>query len=175
VNPAALDALKALALLLVTALLQVTTFTPLEVASGHPDVVLVVLVALALLRGPLLAAVAGFWAGLIIDMAALQTLGLTSLLLTLAGYYAGRFGEVTTRSSPHPPVIAVAIATVGVVVGSGLVNFLLGQGVSVATLFVDVLLPTLALNVLLAYPLYRLTARLFPVAPRGRREAAAAV
>ncbi len=174
-TPVALAALKALALLLVTALLQVTTFTPLEVASGHPDVVLVVLVALALLRGPLLAAVAGFWAGLVIDMAALQTLGLTSLLLTLAGYYAGRFGEVTTRSSPHPPVVAVGIATVGVVVGSGLVHFLLGQGASVATLLVDVLLPTLALNVLLAYPLYRLVARFFPVAARGRREAVAVV
>jgi rod shape-determining protein MreD len=175
VTAPALDALKAFALLLVIALLQVATFTPLEVASGHPDVVLVVLVALALLRGPLLAAVAGFWAGLVIDMAALQTLGLTSLLLTLAGYYAGRFGEATTRKSPHPPVVAVALATVGVVIGSGLVNFLLGQGVSVTTLLVDVLLPTLALNVLLAYPLYRLVARLFPIAQRRRREAAALV
>ena len=33
----------------------------------------------------------------------LETLGLTSLLLTLAGYFAGRLGDVTTKSSAHPP------------------------------------------------------------------------
>jgi rod shape-determining protein MreD len=175
VSVPSVDALKAFGVFFVLALLQVSIATPIEVASGHPDIVLVALVAFALLRGPLLGAVVGFWAGLIIDLAALQTLGLTSLLLTLAGYFAGRFGEVTTRSSPHPPLVAVALTTVGFVIASGLLHFLLGQGAPVGRVLLEVLLPTLALNVLLAYPLYRLTARLFPVAPRIRREAAAVV
>lgn len=167
----ALDAVKALALLLLAALLQVTIVTPLEVASGHPDLVLVLLVALALLRGPLLGAVSGFWAGLVLDVAALQTLGLSSLLLTLTGYWAGRFGEATSRRSPHPPLVAVALATVVVVIGSAVLHFMLGDDVPASHVLGPVLLSSLALNLLLAYPLYRLAGRLFQEPVPERREA----
>ena len=169
----AVDAVKVSGLMLFVALLQVSVATPLEVANGHPDVVLVVLVAVALLRGPTVGAIAGFWAGLVIDVAAFQTLGLSSLVLTLAGYAAGRFGEATSRRSPHPPLIAVGLLTVAVALGSAVLNFMLGQTVPASELFGAVLLPTLALNLLLAHPLYRLTRRLFPVALRPRREAPA--
>lgn len=166
----AIDGLKVAGLLLFAGLLQVTVATPIEVASGHPDLMLVLVVSLALLRGPLLGSVAGFSAGLVIDLAAIQTLGLSSLLLTFVGYWAGRFGLVTSRSSPYPPLVAVALATVALELGSGLVHFMLGQGAGAGELVLQVLLPTLALNALLAYPLYRLTLRLFPVTPRERRE-----
>lgn len=165
-----LDALKAGGLLLVAGLLQVSIATPIEVASGHPDLVLVLVVALGLVRGPLLGSVAGFWAGLIVDVAALQTLGLTSLLLTFVGYCAGRFGDVTSRSSPHPPLVAVALATVVYTIAAGLLYFMLGQGASAGELLAQVMLPALALNLLLAYPLYRLAVRVFPLAIRERRE-----
>lgn len=168
------DAVKAALVLFVAALLQVTTVTPIEVANGHPDLVLVMLVALALVRGPLFGAVAGFWAGLVLDAAALAEMGLSSLLFTLAGYWAGRFGEATTRRSPHPPLVAVGFSTVWLVVGSGLLRFMLGQGVAVGALLGGVLLPTLALNLLLAYPVYRLVARLFPPTT-GERQVAAVV
>ena len=166
-----LDTAKALGVLVVLVLLQITIVTPIEVASGHPDVVLAFVVALALLRGPMLGAVAGFWAGLLLDSAALAPPGVSSLVLTLAGYWAGRFGLATTRSSPHPPLIAVALATVWVAVGLTVVNFLLGQSVPAGELFGRVLLPTLALNVLIMYPVYRLAERLFPVTQRDRRGA----
>ena len=166
------DSLRAFGLLLLAALLQVAWATPVEVASGHPDLVLVILVAVALLRGPLLGAVAGFWAGIALDVAALGTLGLSSLLLTPAGYWAGRFGEGTSRSSPYPPLVAVALGTAWVSIGSALVYFMLGQSAPATTVLGGVLLPTLALNLLLAYPLYRLCRRIFPVAARERREVA---
>jgi len=162
---------KAAGLVVVLALLQLTLVTPFEVASGHPDVLLCFLVSLALLRGPVVGALVGFAAGLVLDLASFGTVGLSSLVLTLAGYWAGRFGVATTRSSPHPPIIAVALATVWVAVGLTVVNFLLGQSVPAGELFGRVLLPTLALNVLITYPVYRLTERLFPVAPRAGREA----
>jgi rod shape-determining protein MreD len=157
-------------LLLVAVLLQVSIVTPIAVASGHPDVVLVLVVGLALLRGPLVGAVAGFSAGLLLDVAAFGSLGLSSLVLTLAGYWSGRFGEATTRSSPYPPLIAVALATVWLAVGSALLHFMLGDRVPAGTLFGQVLLPTLALNLLLAYPLYRLVARVFPAEARPTRK-----
>ena len=166
-----LDGLKAFALLLVAALLQVTVATNIEVGRGHPDVVLVLLVSIALVRGALMGAVAGFWAGLVLDVAALQTLGLSSLLLTLAGYWSGRFGEATSTRSPHPPLIAVALATVAVALGSAILHFMLGTSVPASELFGRFLVPTLALNLLLAYPLYRLCRRLFGERDRVAREA----
>ena len=166
----ALDAAKAAGLLLVVALFQVSIASSLAVASGHPDVVLVFLVAIALLRGPLVGAIAGFWAGLVLDVATLETLGLSSLLLTLAGYWAGRFGEVARKRSPHPPLFGVALATAALALASAVLHFMLGETVPASQLFGRVLLPTVALNVLLAVPVYRLCSHIFPVAERERRE-----
>ncbi|HEU4448884.1 MAG TPA: rod shape-determining protein MreD [Gaiellaceae bacterium] len=168
------DALKAAGFLLVAALVQLSIAEWIEVGEGHPDVVLVALVSLALLRGPVYGAAAGFWVGLIVDTASFGTFGLTSLLLTVTGYATGRFGELTTRASAHPLLIAAALATVGVTLGSAVLHFMLGLTVPASHLFLGVLVPTLALNMLLAYPLYGLAARLFPPRLRIRREGAAA-
>jgi rod shape-determining protein MreD len=169
------DGLKTGGLVTLAVLLQIMFVSEVEVASGHPDLVLVMVVVIALLRGPLVGAAAGFWAGLLVDVATFETLGLSSLLLTLAGYGAGRLGQVMSKTSPHPPLIAVGLATVGVLLGSTFLHFVLGTTVGVATLFGRVLLPTLALNLLLAWPLHRLVRRLFPPTTRERREVSVAV
>jgi rod shape-determining protein MreD len=169
------DAFKAGALLLFAALVQISIASTIEVAEGHPDVVLVLVVGIALLRGPVFGAVAGFWAGLILDVASLETLGLTSLLLTLAGYFAGRLGDVTTKSSAHPSLVAVGVGTIGFEFGSAVLHFMLGLTISAGEFFAAVLLPTLALNLLLAYPLYGLCRRIFHAEARARREVSPAV
>jgi rod shape-determining protein MreD len=165
-----LDAVKAGGLLLLSAIVQVSILGWIEVAEGRPDLVLVMLVALSLLRGPLFGAVAGFGVGFVLDVATFEPLGLTSLLLTITGYWAGRFGDVTSRSSAHPPQIAVALATLGVAFGSAILHFMLGFSISASEFFLGVLLPTLALNVLLAYPVYGLCRRLLPPERRPSRE-----
>jgi rod shape-determining protein MreD len=169
------DALKAGGLLVFAALVQVSIASAIEVAEGHPDVVLVLVVSIALLRGPVFGAVIGFWAGLVLDIASLETLGLTSLLLTLAGYFAGRLGDVTTKSSAHPSLVAVGLGTIGVALGSAVLHFMLGSTLSAGEFFVGVLLPSLALNLLLAYPLYGLCRRIFHAEARERREVSPAV
>ena len=100
----AADALKTAGLLALACVVQVSVLSAIDVADATPDLVLVLLVSVALLRGPLIGAAAGFWAGLVLDTASLETLGLTSLLLTLVGYWSGRFGDATTRSSSQPPL-----------------------------------------------------------------------
>jgi hypothetical protein len=52
---------------------------------------------------------------------------------------------------------------------------MLGSTLSAGEFFVGVLLPTLALNMLLAYPLYGLCRRIFPTEVRERREMSPAV
>jgi rod shape-determining protein MreD len=165
----AVDAVKAAALLFLAAVLEVSLVSYLEIGEAHPEIVLVLLVSLALLRGPVLGAFGGFWAGLVLDTASLGTLGLASLLLTIAGFWCGRFGDATTRSSANPVLVAILLATVGVGTGSALLHFMLGETLPVSDFVVGVLLPSLALNLLLSYPVYGLARRLFPLAAKERR------
>lgn len=170
------DALKAALLLAVAAVVQVTVANRLELVDGPPDLVLLLLCGVALRRGPIFGACAGFWAGLVLDTATLETLGLTSLVLTLAGYWVGRFGESTSLHAYQAPrlLIAVTLATVGVILGSLVLHFILGTSTPIGSLFARVLLPSLALNLLLAYPLYAPCRRLFPP-PRRQPEVSVAV
>ena len=62
-------------LIFVAAILQVTLFSSAQILGGTPDVVLLTLVAIALLRGSVYGASAGFAAGLLVDTANLGTLG----------------------------------------------------------------------------------------------------
>ena len=107
-----LDGVKAALLLFVAAILQVSIFSQVHVLGGVPDFLLVTLVAVSLLRGAIVGAVGGFFAGLIVDTATLGTLGLTSLVLTIAGYWIGRYGETTGRDRGHAPFTSVAVITV---------------------------------------------------------------
>src|SRR3954470_17103010 len=106
-----MDALKAAALLFVAVLVQVSIlggYTPL---GGSPDVLLVVLLSLALLRGSVFDSIAGFGAGFLVDIANLGTLGFTSLLLTIAGFWIGRYGETTAHDRFHAPYVSVLVVT----------------------------------------------------------------
>ena len=155
----ALDGVKAAVLLFVAAILQISIFSQIRVLGGEPDVLLVVLVAVALLRGALLGALGGFFAGLLVDTAALGNLGLTSLVLTLAGYWIGRYGETTGRDRGHAPFTSVAVITVLFSVGVLIVHFVLGERAPAGEVFRG-MVPTIALNLVLTAPVYALVRRL---------------
>jgi rod shape-determining protein MreD len=156
----ALDAAKAAALLFVVVVLQVSVLSSLELLDGRPDLVLVTVVAVALLRGPVFGAAGGFAAGLLLDTATLGTLGVSSLLLTLAGYWTGRFGESTARDRGHAPFLSIAAVTVLFAAASLVLHFMLGSRPSARLVLVDALPPTILLNLLLTAPVYALCRRL---------------
>ena len=85
----------------------------------------------------------------------MSTLGVSSLLLVAAGYWAGRYGETTGRDSPQAPLVAVGAITLVVGFAAYGLHFMLGDAVS-AQLTLVPLLPALLWNALLAYPVYRL-------------------
>ena len=167
-----LEPAKAALLVFVAAILQVTIFGEIDILGGYPDVLLLALVAIALLRGAVYGAAAGFFAGLIVDTANLATLGLTSLLLTIAGYWIGRYGETTGRDRGHAPFVSIAVATVLVQFGALLLHYLLGDVVSARRALLEALPPKVALNLLLTLPVYALTRRLLALAtaPEGATE-----
>jgi len=153
-------AARALAVLFVAAMLQVVVVASLVVGGGAADLLLVVVVALGLARGSIAGAVLGFTGGVIVDLVALDTLGLTSLVLTLAGFWAGRYRETTGRDRALAPLIAVGAITVLAGVFGYALHYLLGADVVARQALVTALVPALALNLVLAMPVYMLVRRI---------------
>jgi rod shape-determining protein MreD len=75
----------------VTVTLQVSIFSHFSLGGVAPDFALLVVIAAALVRGPEYAAVVGFAAGLVLDLAppADHTAGRWALSLVLVGYLSG--------------------------------------------------------------------------------------
>ena len=165
-----LDVAKAAAIMFVAAIVQVTLLTEINVFHGAPDLVLVALVSVALLRGTIFGAAAGFGAGLVVDTATLQTLGVTSLLLTIAGYWIGRYGETTGRDRTHAPFVSVAVVTVLYSIGALVLHYMLGDPASAHRVLIDALPFQLLFNLLLTLPVYALARRLFRPPPTGLEE-----
>jgi rod shape-determining protein MreD len=159
-------ALRAFAVVFVAALLQVVIVSSLVVAGGAPDLLLVVVVALALLRGSVPGAVLGFTGGLVVDVVTLGTMGVSSLILTLAGFWAGRYGETTGRDRRLAPLIAVGTITVLAAVFGFLLYYLLDENVVASRALVDALAPAFVLNLALALPVYALVRRIVGEAQR---------
>ena len=159
------DGVKAAALLFVAAVAQVSIFSQLHIFGAVPDVLLVSLVALSLLRGSVAGATGGFFAGLLVDTASLGTMGLTALVLTLAGYWIGRYGETTGRDRAHAPYLSIAVVTVLYEVGLLVVHFMLGESAPAGAV-VRSLVPAIVLNLILTGPLYALVRRLLRPAER---------
>jgi len=162
-----IDGVKAAVVLFVAAIAQVSIFSQLHVFGAVPNLLLVSLVAIALLRGSIAGAVGGFFAGLLVDTATLGTLGLTSLVLTLAGYWIGRYGETTGRDRGHAPFLSVAVVTVLYEFGLLVMHFVLGESAPAGAV-VRSLIPAIVLNLIITAPVYALVRRLLRVA--GREE-----
>jgi rod shape-determining protein MreD len=155
------DSVKAFAIVFVAVLAQVSVLSAYTPFGGTADLVLVSLVSIALLRGSVFGATAGFGAGLLIDTANLGTLGFTSLLLTLAGFWTGRYGETTARDRFHAPFTSVAVITVLYSFGALALRFVLGDSAPAGDIAAG-LPATILLNLALTWPVYALVRRLLP-------------
>src|SRR5205814_3203612 len=127
-----------------------------DILHGRPQVLLFTVIAVSLLRGAIFGAFAGFCAGFLADTATLGMLGFTSLLLTLAGYWTGRYGETTGRERAHAPLLSVAVITVLYQFAALILHFMLGQAAPARLVLLDALVPTVVLNLLFAVPVYAL-------------------
>jgi rod shape-determining protein MreD len=153
------DAGKGALLLFFVVVVQLSIMANVDILGGHPNLLLVALVCVALLRGAVFGAVAGFSAGLLADTGVFGTLGFTALLLTLAGYWTGRYGETTGRDRAHAPMLSVAVITVLFQIAALVLRFMLGEHAPAGHIFAA-LAPTVILNLILTAPAYALTRRL---------------
>ena len=165
-------------LLLLAVVLQVSTFSQLDVLGGAADITVLAVAALALYSGSVPGAVAGFCAGLLLDLALGANLGATSLVLTVVGYFVGRFTELRDPAHGLIPLPVALAASAGYVAGVAAVQFMLDVGASVSVLAVREMIATILLNTILAMPVFAAVRRvvrpvlLYDPLERRRRRAA---
>jgi len=152
-------AVKSAAIVFFAAILQSSWFDQVSFGHGSAGFLLVIVVSLALLRGSVFGAEVGFAAGLIYDIATYGQLGLTSLLLTLAGFWTGRYGETTGRDRAHAPFLSVVVITMLYELGGLVVRFLIGEAAPFGKVALHALPGELVLNLILTAPLYVLCRR----------------
>jgi rod shape-determining protein MreD len=101
---------------------QLTVLARLPLPGATPDLVLLVVVALALSHGPGFGLVTGFAAGLACDLVppADHAVGRWAFVLTVAGYLAGLAQGETRRSAFVPLFVVAAAATTSVLLFAGL-------------------------------------------------------
>jgi rod shape-determining protein MreD len=122
----------------------------------NADITPLIVLSVGLLGGPVGGAVVGFCAGLALDMTLVQTLGLSSLLLTGIGYLGGRYRELRDVSHALVPALAGGIATLLYATSFSVMQFLLGVESSVSGLIIRDILVGALINALIATPVFAL-------------------
>lgn len=166
--------LAILAVLAVT--VQIGLLSQLTVFGVPPDIGPLVVASVGLLLGSVPGAVMGFFMGLMVDTALLQTLGIDSLLYIAVGYGAGRLRELRDPDGTLVPLGVGAAATAVTVIGFSIFEFLLGVNAPVSWLLLREIVVTVIVGTLLATPVYAIVRRVLssalPDDPRRRRRRA---
>lgn len=148
------------ALVLVTALVQVAIGYRLQVAGASPDVLVLVVASIALLTGPVPGAACGFLAGVALATFAAIPLGPHALLATLVGYAIGRVGEaLVTDDHPVPPLVAGIFATLTMQLGRPLIEFLVNPDINTIDTVVSRAVVVTIISAVLAVPTYLVVRR----------------
>jgi rod shape-determining protein MreD len=157
-------------------IVQTAAVSQLPIAGANADLTPLIVMAVGLLCGSLAGACLGFGVGLFFDVVALQTLGVSSLVLLGVGYGAGRLREARDPEGALVPLAVGAAATLAFALGFALMQFLLGADAPVSLALVRQIVTTLVINTLIAVPVYAIVRRSLqgslPDDPRRRRRRA---
>ena len=92
-------------------ILQVAAVSQIELFGTNADLAPLVIASVGLMVGSVPGAVFGFCVGLFVDLALVQTLGLSSLVYVAIGYWAGRLLELRDPQGALVPFALGAAAT----------------------------------------------------------------
>ena len=155
-----------LLMVLVAVVLEVSVMPYINVVDGIPDLIAPTVVVIAMLRGSLVGAIAGFGAGLLVELTSpVGTLGVLALLYLVVGAWCGRYCEREESTALLAPLLLSVVATLAVQLGYAVFQLLLGTSMPASEFVAQLLLPTLALTALLSPPVLLVGRRLLG-APR---------
>jgi rod shape-determining protein MreD len=169
-------ALRLAALAFGTVVIQQAAVSQISIFGVTADLGPLVVMSVGLLMGSLPGAIMGFSTGLLVDLVLFQTLGVTSLLYIVIGYWSGRVRELLDPAHGLVPLGMGAAATAVAGFGMALIQFLLGVEAPVSVLLLQQIFVTILVNTLIALPVYALVRRILsstlPSDPRRRRRRA---
>jgi rod shape-determining protein MreD len=159
-----------------TVVIQQAAISQISIFGVSADLGPLVVMSVGLLAGSMAGAIMGFSAGLLLDLVLFQTLGVTSLLYIVIGYWSGRVRELLDPAHGLVPLAMGAGATAVAGFGMALIQFLLGVDAPVSVLLLQQIFVTILVNTLIALPVYHLVRRILsptlPTDPRRRRRRA---
>jgi rod shape-determining protein MreD len=160
----------------VVVFVQISVVSEVPVFGVSVDLSPLLVAFTGLLCGSMLGAVAGFAVGLLIDLALMQTLGVTSLTFTIIGYWAGRLRELRDPQAALTPLFVGAAAAASAMVGYSLIEFLLGVDAPVSLELLREIVVGVLVDTAAALPMWALVRRCLigglPEDPRRRRRRA---
>ncbi len=152
---------------------QIGVVSEVPVFGVTVDLSTLLVAFIGLLCGSTLGAACGFAVGLLVDLALVQTLGLTSLVFTLVGYWCGRLHELRDPQAALTPLLVGAAATAAALVGYSLMEFMLGVDAPVSLELLRQIVFGVVVNTIVALPMWVLVRRCLigglPEDPRRRR------
>lgn len=168
--------LRIMALAVALVFVQVGVVSEVPVFGVTIDISPLVVAFVGLLCGSTLGAVTGFAVGLLVDLMLVQTLGVTSLVFTVIGYWSGRLRELRDPQAALTPLLVGASAAACALVGYSVIEFLLGVDAPVSFELLRQIVLGVVVDTLLALPLWLLVRRVLdpslPDDPRRRRRRA---
>jgi rod shape-determining protein MreD len=168
--------LRLAALAFATVVIQQAAISQISIFGVTADLGPLVVMSVGLLAGSMAGAIMGFSTGLLVDIVLFQTLGVTSLLYIVIGYWSGRVRELLDPAHGLVPLAMGAGATAVAGFGMALIQFLLGVDAPVSVLLLQQIFITILVNTLIALPVYHLVRRILrptlPDDPRRRRRRA---
>ncbi|HEV3319378.1 MAG TPA: rod shape-determining protein MreD [Solirubrobacteraceae bacterium] len=164
------------ALSLVVVFFQAGVVSEVPVFGVTVDLSPLLVAFIGLLCGSTVGAASGFAVGLLVDLALVQTLGLTSLVFTLVGYWCGRLRELRDPQAALTPLLVGAAATTASLVAYSLMEFMLGVDAPVSLELLRQIVLGVLVNTIVALPMWVLVRRCLigglPADPRRRRRRA---
>ncbi len=160
----------------VVVFVQISVVSEVPVLGVSVDLSPLLVAFTGLLCGSMLGAIAGFAVGLLIDLALMQTLGVTSLTFTIIGYWAGRLRELRDPQAALTPLFVGAAAAASAMIGYSVIEFLLGVDAPVSLELLREIVIGVLVDTVVALPMWALVRRCLigglPDDPRRRRRRA---
>jgi rod shape-determining protein MreD len=164
------------ALSVVLVFFQIGVVSEVPVFGVSADLSILLVAFIGLLCGSTVGALSGFAVGLLVDLALIQTLGLTSLILTLVGFWSGRLRELRDPQAALTPLLLGAGASAAALIGYSLMEFMLGVDAPVSLELLRQIIVGIIVNTIFAVPMWILVRRCLigslPHDPRRRRRRA---
>jgi rod shape-determining protein MreD len=166
-------ALRVSALAFVVVFFQIGVVSEVPVFGVNADLSILLVGFVGLMCGSTLGAAVGFAVGMLVDLALLQTLGLTSLIFTLVGYWCGRLRELRDPQAALTPLLVGAGVSAVSLIGYSTMEFMLGVDAPISFVLVRQIVLGILVNAIVAAPMWVLVRRVLigalPEDPRRRR------